>query len=117
MAPKKVKPGATTRSNSQNRNIPHTPLNQTTDSETDDDELKLEGIDIETASTQDMLKFLCRQSVQIKQMQREIVSLKDQLRRKDDKVISLEHRHPWQSDFALLHKSKPTTVGNHSITY
>ena len=92
MAPKKVKPGATTRSNSQNRNIPHTPLNQTTDSETDDDELKLEGIDIETASTQDMLKFLCRQSVQIKQMQREIVSLKDQLRRRDDKVISLEHR-------------------------
>ena len=25
--------------------------------------------------------------------------------------------HPWQSDFILLHKSRPTTIGNHSITY
>ena len=25
--------------------------------------------------------------------------------------------HPWQSDFILLHKSRPATVGNHSIIY
>ena len=97
MAPKKPKSGTSTRSNSINQSNPQltaSPSVPVSDNDTDaeEDELRIEGINIETASNHDMLKFLCKQSLQMKKMQKEIDSLKVQVKKRDSTINTLESR-------------------------